>query len=250
VVADINAGCGSCADCRQGNSHHCRERTVLGILGRDGALAEYVCVPERCLVRVPDDVSDERAVFAEPLAAALHVLDELDSSVRRVAVLGDGKLGLLIAMSVQSAGLSVTLFGHHESKLAWARGAGVATRQSDSEGLGHEQFDCVVEATGSSTGLEDALKLVRPRGTLVLKTTTANPSPVNLAPMVINEIRVVGSRCGDLSRAIEALRRGQVDPTKLIEARYPLARADEALAHARTKGVLKVLVEATPRRGA
>ncbi|MCC6524543.1 MAG: alcohol dehydrogenase catalytic domain-containing protein [Polyangiaceae bacterium] len=253
VVADISAGCGACDDCRARGGHHCATRTVLGILGRDGALAEELVMPERCLVPVPDALPDERAVFAEPLAAALHVLDALDAldtpdSAGRgrgapVVVLGDGKLGLLVVHALRSAGLAVFLVGHHEDKLALGRALGATSVLEHALGPHPERARAVVEATGSPGGLALALRLLEPRGTLVLKTTTAGPASADLAPIVVHELRIVGSRCGDIGRAVAALATGAVDPSALVAARYPLARADEALAHAARRGVLKVLVE-------
>jgi len=243
VVADINAGCGHCDDCRDAGGHHCRTRSVLGILGRDGALAEELVIPERCLVAVPDAVSDEQAVFAEPLAAALHVLDELpEDFAGRVLVLGDGKLGLLIARALASADLPVTLVGHHADKLALGQSFGARTLLEADLDRDAERAPVVVEATGSAGGLALALALTEPRGSLILKTTVAGRIEVDLAAVVIDELRVVGSRCGDLQRAVTALAAG-LDPTPLVAARYPLARADAALEHAARKGTLKVLVE-------
>jgi threonine dehydrogenase-like Zn-dependent dehydrogenase len=242
VVADINAGCGDCPDCRDRDGHHCPTRTVLGIHGRDGALAERCCVPARCLVEVPDSLPDEAAVFAEPLAAALHVLDEpAIAASPRVIVLGDGKLGLLVALALLGAGKSVTVVGHHPEKLAIAsqRGA-VGVLAVDSATL--PRAPVVVEATGSPSGLARAIELTAPRGTIVLKTTVSAPSPLPLARVVVDEISLVGSRCGDLSRAIHALTTGAVDPTPLVSARYPLTEADAALSRASSRDVLKVLV--------
>jgi len=245
VVADINAGCGVCVACARGDAHHCPTRTVLGIAGRDGALAERFVVPERSLVAVPDDVPDEHAVFAEPLAAALHVTDELGSGDDSIVVLGDGKLGLLIARALVSAGKRPLLVGHHEEKLGLARAAGVeAILEHDFLGL-TTRADVVVEATGSASGLALALRTARPRGTVILKTTVSSPHTVDLSPAVIHELRIVGSRCGDMARAVDALARGVVDPTSLVVARYPLARAEAALAHAARPGALKVLVSAS-----
>lgn len=246
VVADINAGCGACEDCRARDGHHCARRTVLGIVGRDGALAEELVIPVRCLVEVPDALDDDRAAFAEPLAAALHVLDEPRPEDGRAIVLGDGKLGLLIAIALRSAGLDVLVVGHHEDKLAIARAAGargVLEGDVDPRAGGHEGASLVVEATGSAAGIARAIALTAPRGTLVLKTTVAGAITVDLAPIVIHELRVIGSRCGDLRRAIDALARGAVDPTPLVSARYPLAQAEEAFAHASRRGTLKVLVD-------
>jgi threonine dehydrogenase-like Zn-dependent dehydrogenase len=249
VVADINAGCGACADCTTGRwrGHHCAHRTVLGIVGRSGAFAELVTVPERCLVAVPDALTDDRAVFAEPLAAALHVLDDVDvdaSGRIRAVVLGDGKLGQLVVRALASAGIATTLLGRHAHKLALARAAsaGIETALEPKPALAGA--DLVVEATGSESGIAQALALVKPRGTVVLKTTVAAKTTVDLAPIVIHELRVVGSRCGDMHRAVDVLTRGAVDPLPLVEARYPLGRADEALGHAGRRGALKVLVTA------
>lgn len=246
VVADINAGCGDCSECRDHQGHHCSARSVLGIVGRDGALAEELVIPERCLVAVPDSVPDARAVFAEPLAAALHVLDALPSGFSGPAlVLGDGKLGLLIAAALASQGVPVTLVGHHPDKLELGRRFGARGVLESDLAPSAAPAGLVVEATGSARGLALALGLTAPQGTLVLKTTVAGRLDVDLTPIVINELTVVGSRCGDLSRAMRALEAG-FDPTPLVAARYPLARADEALAHAAQKGVLKVLVEGAP----
>jgi threonine dehydrogenase-like Zn-dependent dehydrogenase len=245
VVADINAGCGLCDECRARGGHHCANRTVLGILGRSGALAEAFTVPERCLVPVPTTVSDEQAVFAEPLAAALHVLDAFDAASRpaRAVVLGDGKLGLLVAQALASAGVPVALVGRHAHKLALAAGPGVETFLEAAAPPALRGAPLVVEATGSDGGLAAALALVAPRGTVMLKTTVAQKLTVDLAPLVVNEVRLLGSRCGDLGRAIDVLAQGKVNPRALIEARYPLERADEALAHAARRGAMKVLVD-------
>jgi threonine dehydrogenase-like Zn-dependent dehydrogenase len=258
VVADINVGCGTCADCLLGASHrgqrghHCATRTVLGIAGRSGAFAELLTVPERCLVAVPDGLDDDRAVFAEPLAAALHVLDEFEGDraraekPARAIVLGDGKLGQLIVRALASQGIETTLVGRHAHKLALARAAGVETFLEADLPASRRGAPLVVEATGSEAGLTQALALVAPRGTVVLKTTVAAKLTVDLAPLVIHEVRLVGSRCGDMSRAVDVLASGTVDPRPLIEARYPLERADEALAHAGRRGALKVLIDAPP----
>jgi alcohol dehydrogenase len=248
AVADINAGCGSCESCRTNSGHHCARRTVLGILGRDGALAEELVVPERCLVAVPDSVPDDCAVFAEPLAAAAHVLDEpITPTKDPVIVLGDGKLGQLIARALIAGGAKVTVVGHHPDKLALAALAGAATLLESEIEAERGLTDLVVEATGSASGLERAFSLVRPRGRVVLKTTVAGRFDVDLAKVVINELSLAGSRCGDMKRAIELLEQRAVDPRPLIAARYPLARADEALRHAARPGTLKVLVEGAGR---
>jgi threonine dehydrogenase-like Zn-dependent dehydrogenase len=243
VVADINAGCGQCEDCVTRDGHHCLERTVLGILGRPGAMAEELLIPSRCLVPVPEDLSDELAVFAEPLAAALHVLDALPAGFKGpVVVLGDGKLGLLIAHALLGAGLPTRVVGRHQEKLALAEAAGAEVcLEADRERLG--LVDAVVEATGTAGGFSQALAMLRPRGTLILKTTVAGGIDADLAPIVINELRVVGSRCGNIAKAIEFMASGRVDPTSLIAARYPLSKADEALQQAGVRGTLKVLID-------
>lgn len=244
VVADINAGCGACARCTSGDEHHCGNRTVLGIVGQTGAMAEHFVVPERCLVRVPSEVPDDVAVFAEPVAAALHVNDDIPRDAGPVVVLGDGKLGQLIARALLCAGRQAILVGHHEGKLALARAAGVQGILESLIGTDLDGAGAVVEATGSPGGLALALRLVRPRGTLVLKTTVAGATSVDLSSIVVNELRVVGSRCGDMRRAMDTLAAGHLDPTMLIAARYPLVRAVEALEHASRPGTLKVLVDA------
>jgi alcohol dehydrogenase len=243
VVADINAGCGACDDCRSARGHHCPKRTVLGILGRSGSFAEIVSVPERCLVEVPASVSDDHAVFAEPLAAALHVLDEVTETKPRAIVLGDGKLGQLIARALAGGGVATTLVGRHRRKLDLAASAGIETFLDGELPASHRGAPVVVEATGSESGLATALELVAPRGTVVLKTTVAGKPSVDLAPIVIHEIRVVGSRCGDMARAVEVLASGKVDPLPLVEARYPLERAVEALEHAGRRGAMKILID-------
>ncbi len=244
VVADINAGCGACDDCRERDGHHCATRTVLGLAGRDGALAEKVVVPEGCLVAVPDGLSDERAVFAEPLAAALHVIDDIPvDNVDPVVVLGDGKLGLLITWALLAEGQRVITIGHHRDKLALAAAKGAAIELEAERTDGSLAARVVVEATGSPSGLARALDVARPRGVVLLKTTVAGALEVDLAPVVIKELRVIGSRCGDVARAIAVMSSGGVDPTPLISARYGLADAEAALARAGRADSLKVLVE-------
>ncbi|MBL8681743.1 MAG: alcohol dehydrogenase catalytic domain-containing protein [Myxococcales bacterium] len=246
VVADINAGCGACDDCLARDGHHCASRSVLGILARDGALAERLAIPERCLVALGDGLADERAVFAEPVAAALHVLDALSLSVPANAiVVGDGKLGLLIALSLRGAGVDTMVIGHHERKLAIARNAGcrAALESSlDEHATRALRAPLTVDATGSSSGLARALSLTAPRGTLVLKSTVAEAVTIDTARLVVDEITVVGSRCGDMTRAVTMLANGRIDPTPLIEARYSLDEGERAFDHARSKGSLKVLV--------
>lgn len=243
VVADINVGCGRCLGCRAGDARHCRERTTIGIRGRQGVFAERVAIPRANLVEVPDAVADDLAVFAEPLAAALHVLDEPHAG-GVIIVLGDGKLGLLIAFAIAAAGCSVELVGRHPSKLEIAARVGISTRLEAELGDAPERrASLIVEATGSSSGLARALQLVQARGTIVLKTTSAAAGSVDLTPVVVHELRIVGSRCGELRRAIEVLAAGRVDPRPLIGARYDLEHAEQALEHAAMSGLLKVLID-------
>jgi len=240
VVGEINCGCGECEACRAGDSRHCANRTVLGILRHDGAFAEHVVLPTRNLHEVPGTVPDEAAVFTEPLAAACEIGTQvaLDPS-KRVVVLGDGKLGLLIAMAVRATGARVLAVGKHADKLALLQGIEtmlLADWRPDGTA------DVVVEATGSSAGLDLALQAVRPRGTVVLKTTVADQRPMNLAPIVIKEITVVGSRCGPFPTALDLLRTGAVDPRPLVTDRFPLDHGVRALQRATEPGVLKVLL--------
>lgn len=242
VVADINLACGACPACSRGDTHHCARRRVLGIRDAPGVFAERVAIPRDALVPVPDTVDDDRAVFAEPLAAALHVADEIQGA-EDVTVLGDGKLGLLIALSLHGAGHRVRLIGRHRDKLQLAADAGVATLlDRELDGSARHSASAVVEATGRAEGLQSALQLVRPRGTIVLKTTVAQPTSLDLSTLVVNELRLIGSRCGDMRRALAALESGAVDPTPLITARYRLTDADRALEHAARRGALKVLL--------
>jgi threonine dehydrogenase-like Zn-dependent dehydrogenase len=245
VVSDINAGCGQCSDCRERDGHHCERRTVLGIVQRDGALSEFVAMPERCLVPVSDALEDDRAVFAEPVAAALHVLDAVSMrEVPTAIVVGDGKLGLLIALALRSAGIETLLVGHHANKLAIAADAGCRT-VIESQLAPTARAPLVVDATGSAGGLSRAIALCAPRGTLVLKSTVADRVTIDTTKLVVDEITVVGSRCGDMTRAVGALTRNQLDPRPLIAARYSLDDGERAFEHAQAKGALKVLVQPT-----
>jgi threonine dehydrogenase-like Zn-dependent dehydrogenase len=248
VTPEINCACRGCPACTQGRGNHCPTRTVLGILGRDGGLAERVAVPLSTLHAVPDSLDDDQAVFIEPLAAALHAFDDVDLTRKdRVLLLGDGKLGLLIglALAARRGQLGQALaVGRHPDKLAILAAAGLEVAlETDFDERG--SFDLVIEATGSPQGLTTALEAVRPQGTLVLKSTYAGAADVDLAPVVINEVRVVGSRCGDFPRAIAALENGHIDPRPLISERFSLNEAERAFARAAEPGVIKVLVDAT-----
>ncbi len=247
VVGEINAGCGACARCRAGDPRHCPKRTVLGIVGRDGAHAERLRLPARNLLRVPDGVSDTHAVFAEPLAAACGLLErcpELSVAGARVAVVGDGKLGLLCAMVLAASGSRPRLIGKHADKLAVAHARGIDTARRDDAAALHRAFDVVVEASGSASGFALALDLLVPQGTLVLKSTFHGATPVDAARVVVDEIRVLGSRCGRLAPALELLARGAVDLDPLVSEVMPLADGQEAMRVATLPGVLKVLLHA------
>ena len=241
VVGEINFGCGACESCKRGLGRHCPERRVMGILGADGCFARVVAVPVQNLHLVPDGVPDEEAVFAEPLAAAFEILEQVEVDfTHEVLVLGDGKLGLLCAQVLALTGARVTLVGKHREKVDLVKSHGVRTVLL--QDWKPRKFDIVVEATGSASGLEMALSAVRPRGTLVLKSTLAENHTLSLAPLVINEINVVGSRCGLFPPALDALAQKKVAVTPMIEKIYPLDEGLEAVAQAGRAGTLKVLL--------
>jgi threonine dehydrogenase-like Zn-dependent dehydrogenase len=243
VVGEINFACHDCALCKAGLERHCRNRRVMGILDADGAFAEYVRVPIANLHSVPESLPDEAAVFAEPLAAAFEILEQVDVAAESdCLVLGDGKLGLLIAQVLRGAGARVRIVGKHPEKLAIAHRLGIETITHDD--YIPEPTSLVVEATGRSDGFERAIAAVKPRGTIVLKTTVAARSQIDLAPLVINEVQVIGSRCGPFPPAMRALEDGSVVVDSLIHERVRLAESLEALRIAATPGALKVLIEA------
>jgi threonine dehydrogenase-like Zn-dependent dehydrogenase len=239
VVGEINAGCGACARCAAGDPRHCPSRTVLGIVGRDGAHADLLRLPARNLLPVPDAVPDEQAVFAEPLAAACGVLERCPIPPgARVAVLGDGKLGLLCAMALASHRPLVV--GKHPAKLALARGLETSSIE-DARRRGRA-FDIVVEATGSPDGFSLALDLLVPQGTLVLKSTFHGATPLDAARLVVEEIRVIGSRCGRFAPALDLLSRRAVDVASLVSDIVPLDAAESAMRAAAAPGALKILL--------
>lgn len=242
VVGEINFGCGRCENCARGLSRHCPHRSVMGILKADGAFADYVAVPAANLHLVPDKVSDQEAVFTEPLAAAFEILEQVQIDPGdQVLVIGDGKLGNLCAQVLRLTGASVTALGKHEDKLKLIKRAGVRTILL--RDWQPRLFDFVVEATGSASGLELALGALRPRGTLVLKSTIAGKHEVSLAPLVIDEITVIGSRCGPFPSALEALEEKSVSVTPLIEKVYPLNVGIEGIEHAGRRGARKILLQ-------
>src|SRR5262245_25214082 len=245
VVGEINAGCGRCGLCRENDPRHCSDRTVLGIRGRDGAFAEYLSLPPRNLLIVPDNISDRQAVFTEPLAAALAILDQVEiSASRRVAVIGDGKLGQLISRVIATTGCDLTLIGKHRNKLELASRAGVKTAESGAVEICSEaRFDFVVEASGSSGGLGLALDLVRPRGAIILKSTFHGGASLDTSRIVVNEISLIGSRCGRFVNALRLLDSGCLDLEALIASEYELADGVGAMAEAERPGTLKVLLK-------
>jgi threonine dehydrogenase-like Zn-dependent dehydrogenase len=242
VVGEINVACGQCPWCQAGLAHHCRERQALGLKERNGAFAQYLTLPAANLHPVPAEVADDAAVFTEPLAAALQVLETaaLPPS-SRVLVVGDGSLGLQVSWILALNGAAVHLVGHYPQQLELARAKGVAAYLEKE--LTETDFDAVVEASGSPRGLDLALSRVRPRGTVVLKSTYQGRYPLNTADLVVPEVRLLGSRCGPFAAALRLLKQGWIDPCPLIYRRYPLAQGVEALAYAQEKGVLKVLLE-------
>lgn len=249
VVGEINAACrrADCFYCQRDMPTHCPRRTTLGIVNRDGAFAEYLTLPTENLHLVPDNVSDEEAVFVEPLAANFEIFEQVHlRPTDSVIVLGDGKMGQLAAQVLALASCEVLMIGKHAEKLALVEQRGIATcLLDDTEHLlkkSGRRVDMLVECTGSPQGLELALQLVRPRGTVILKSTVADRSALHLAPIVIDEIRVQGSRCGPFAPALRALSQRTVDVRPLISARYPLDDALAAFEYAAQPGVLKVLV--------
>ncbi len=245
VVADINIPVGDF----DGDPRHVHGRDVLGIVNRQGAFAEYVCIPVTNLYPVPENVPDRAAVFAEPLAAGLEPGQQLHIHANdRVLVLGDGKLGLLTALGLRIACPGIVLAGRHESKLGIAARQGVETLRIDKPdelaGIadGMPRFDTVIEATGSEHGLGYAMNFVRPEGTIVVKTTSHNPSSIDLAKIVVDEISIVGSRCGDISYALSVLERNMMNVRPMIEAEYDFADFEKAFEHSMEKGTLKILL--------
>src|SRR5262245_34484112 len=276
VVGEINVGCGQCGLCLRNDPRHCPDRTALGSRGGDGAFAEYLSLPPQNLLTVPDGVSDRRAVFTEPLAAALEILDQVEiRASHRVAVIGDGKLGQLISRVIARTGCDLTLIGKHDAKLELAARAGVKTAKLGAAGIVFRSgdfdrgvttevataeddfsrgvttefvttkapgFDFVIEASGSPGGMELALDLIRPRGAIILKSTFRGAVRLDTSRIVVNEVSVIGSRCGRFETALRLLDSGGVDVESIIAREYPLAEGVEAMAEAQRPGTLKVLL--------
>ena len=234
VVGDINIGCGRCRSCLAGVKEHCEARAVLGLAAWPGTFAEYITLPVSCLHAVPDGVDDRAAVFTEPIAAACRILDQVSVGAgQSVAVLGDGRMGLLTAQVLATTGAAVVVLGRHETRLELARRLGLDARCSPSGPLAPaDRFDLVVELTGRTDGLEHALDLVRPLGTIVFKTTAPGAPSLATWPIVVHEITIVGSRCGPFEPALSLLADGRVATEPLVEGVFPLAEHERAFAAA------------------
>jgi 2-desacetyl-2-hydroxyethyl bacteriochlorophyllide A dehydrogenase len=245
VVGEINAGCGACEECQAGDSRHCPRRTVAGIRGRDGAFAEYLSLPPQNLFVVPDAISDRQAVFTEPLAAACEILDQVEIRARhRVAVIGDGKLGQLIARVMMTTGCDLTMIGKHTDKLRLAATDGIRPIELDKlKPDPARRFDFVIEASGAASGLKLALDLVRPRGAIILKSTFNGAVSLDTWRIVVDELSMIGSRCGRFDSALRLLETGAVKVESLIADEFPLSDGVAAMQRAQTPGVLKVLLK-------
>lgn len=241
VVGEINLACGACKWCKRALGRHCPNRSVLGIVKHPGAFAEFLTLPEINLHRIPENVTPDAAVFTEPVAAACEILDQMSIwRGAKFAVLGDGKLGLLIAQVLQLHHAQVHLYGRHPDKMAVVEPLGVKTHRI--EDADDHLYPFVVDATGSSAGLERAIQMTRPRGTLIMKSTVHDKVTIDTAPVIVNEITLVGSRCGRFEPALDLLASGRLILEPLIQDRFPLAEAPAAFARAAQKGVLKVLL--------
>lgn len=241
VTGEINLNCGECDWCQRGLGRHCPRRSVLGIVNHPGAFSEFFTLPDRNLHVLPDGLATEDAVFTEPLAAACEIFEQVSiPQGAEVAVLGDGKLGLLIALALEARGVQVHLFGRHPEKMRIAAAAGAAVREA--KDLPESAYDWVVEATGSVLGLRQAAAMTRPRGVVIMKSTVHGEVAIDTAPLIVNEITLIGSRCGRFEPALQMLLSGAVRPAGMISGRFPLAEAPEAFAKAAEKGMLKILI--------
>lgn len=244
VVGEINVGCGDCVLCQTGNMRHCAKRNVLGIVSRNGAFAEYLSLPSRNLLVVPANIPDEIAVFAEPLAAACEIIHQVDiRSYHQVAVIGDGKLGLLIAQVLKLTGCALTVIGKHPEKLAVAAQFGIATQTIEGLNIAANSLDYIVEASGSATGMALALDLAKPCGHIILKSTYAGQLSLDASRIVVKELTLIGSRCGSLEVALKLLATEQIDPRPLISSVFTLKKAVSAIQYAQQPGILKVLLQ-------
>lgn len=243
VVGEINLGCGNCNWCNQGLSRHCPNRSTLGILNKEGCFAQYLTLPVSNLLVVPDSIPDEVAVFTEPLAAALEILEQLHiKPYEKVAVLGDGKLGLLIALALNASNIDINLIGKHQNKLDIAKNQGINTELLSDIKI-EKKYDVVIEATGSVSGFETSIALVKPRGVLVLKSTIASEKDLNLAPVVIDEITILGSRCGQFAPALRLMEKNIINFSPLISKILPFKQAIEGFELNRKKDTIKILLK-------
>ena len=243
VVGEINVGCKKCDSCLKGMERHCPNRTVLGILNRDGAFAEFLTLPNDNLHVIPDSITDSQAVFIEPLAAAFEILEQIQlKPTWKIAVVGDGRLAQLILQVLKLNCSNVTCFGHHEEKLKNAKRIGIKIKTKlDAEDK--TSFDLVVEATGSNSGFSDSMNLVKPRGIIILKSTIASRENLDLTPAVVNEVTLVGSRCGLFKPAIDALATDIISVNDMIDSTFPLEDFSKAIEHAKKPDVLKVFLK-------
>ncbi len=243
VVGEINVGCKNCNFCKKNLERHCPHRTVLGILNRDGAYAQFLSLPEKNLHVLPDSLTDKQAVFVEPLAAAFEILEQTNIDLNsKVAIVGDGRLAQLIVQVIKNSCNDVVCYGKHKEKLEKLNPYDVTTKigiNSNDE----SKFDFVIEATGNISGFSDAMTLVKPRGTIILKSTVASHNKPDLTPAIIDEVTIVGSRCGPFRPAINALESGLVVVEDLIDSVFPLEKFDDALERAKKPGMLKVLLK-------
>ena len=243
VVGEINAGCGECENCRRGDSRHCPKRTVLGIINRDGAHAEFLNLPTRNLFKVPKEISNLQAVFVEPLAAAFGITEQIEIRPEtRIAVIGDGKLGNLCAQSLALKSDNLFFIGKHQSKLDLVKGRNIETVLLENAAKSNNSFDVVVEASGSESGFATALDLLKPRGVLVLKSTFSGKTNLEMWRVVVEEITVVGSRCGRFAPALELLKTSAVDVESLVSEELFLSEGVKAMRKAEQRGVMKVIL--------
>jgi threonine dehydrogenase-like Zn-dependent dehydrogenase len=243
VVGEINAGCTKCDFCIRGMERHCPSRTVLGILKRDGAFAEFLSLPEKNLHVIPDSISDEQAVFVEPLAAAFEINEQISLKPEwNVAVVGDGRLAQLIIQVIKLTCSNITCFGKHQNKLEGLIQSGIKIKIGI-ESTDEQLFDLVVEATGSNSGFTDTMKLVKPRGTVVLKSTITSRENLDLTPTIINEITLIGSRCGLFKPAIDALATGIISVNSMIDCTFSLDKFEDAIMYAKKPNTIKVFLK-------
>lgn len=243
IVGEINCGCGKCEYCKKGLKNHCPDRNVLGIVNKDGAMAEYITLPLENIHIVPDSISDEEAVFTEPIAAAFEITRQIQIKPDdKILIMGDGKLGLLISLVLHISHSNLILAGRHENKLRIAKDKGIETILFNKLSI-KKDYDIVVDATGSAEGFEAALKLVKPRGIIILKSTVAAKKEMNLSTAVVDEITVIGSRCGPFEPALDALSKRLIDVKPLITEIFPFDKAREAFERAISKDALKNIID-------